>query len=142
VSTTNPTRFEPPASDAAEPFWAATRDEQLTLPWCQSCQQPFWFPRELCPRCLQQDIEWRPASGRGVVYSCSTMPKPANPMMAERVPYVVALIELEEGVRMMSNVVECDPAEVHVGQAVQVTWEQLSDGRNLPLFRPALSKED
>src|SRR5207244_8198135 len=105
-------------------------------PWCRSCNQPFWYPRAICPSCLGDDIEWRPASGKGEVYASSVMARPGNPMMAERVPYVVALVQLEEGPRLMTNIVGCDPFDVRVGQAVQVTWEALSDGRNLPLFEP------
>lgn len=130
-------RFEPRASDAAEPYWDATREQRLVLPWCRSCDGPFWYPREVCPRCLSPDVEWRPASGRGRVYACSTMPKPAMPGLADLVPYVVALVELDEGVRMMSNVTGCPPDDVVVGMAVQVTWEPLPDGRHLPLFEPA-----
>ena len=65
------------------------------------------------------------------------MHQPGNPMMADRVPYVLALVDLEEGVRMATNIVGCDPADVHVGMAVRVDWEALSDGRHLPVFVPA-----
>jgi uncharacterized OB-fold protein len=137
VSAAPPSRFEPPMSDAAKPFWDATRDQQLQLPWCRSCRQFFWYPRELCPRCLGDDIDWRAASGKATVYACSIMPKPAHPSLAERVPYVVALVDLDEGPRLMTNVVGCDPADVKIGMAVQVTWEALNDGRHLPVFEPA-----
>lgn len=129
-------RFEPPASEGAAPYWDATRDKQLLVPTCPE-HGPFWYPREVCPRCLTPDLEWRPASGRGSVYACSTMPKPAMPGMADAVPYVVALVELEEGVRLMSNVVGVAADDVHVGMAVSVTWEPLPDGRHLPVFQPA-----
>ena len=131
------TRFEPPISDGAKPFWDGTRDEQFLLPWCRSCHEFFWYPRELCPRCLSEDIEWRPASGRATVYTCSIMPKPAHPSLADRVPYVVALVDLQEGPRLMTNIVNCDPAAVTIGMAVQLTWEALNDGRHLPVFEPS-----
>lgn len=131
------TRFEPPESPATKPFWAATRDRRLVLQWCRTCEQPIHYPREVCPRCLGEELEFRPASGRGTVYAVSVMPKPANPMMAGREPYAVALIELAEGVRIMSNVIGVEPFSVDVGTAVQVTWEPLSDGRHLPQFEPA-----
>jgi len=133
-ATEKPTRFEPPVTELTTPFWDATRHEQLLLPWCRSCGQPFWFPRETCPRDLSPDIEWRPAGGRGVVHAVSVMPKPANPAMAGREPYVVALIDLEEGVRMMSTVVGDDPWSVAVGDPVVLAWEPLSDGRRLYVF--------
>src|SRR5439155_15706974 len=120
-------RIEPPVSDAAAPCWEATRNKQLTLPWCRSCRRAIWYPRVVCPTCLGDDIEWRAASGRGTVYACSVMAKPGNPTMAAKVPYAVALVELEEGPRFMTNIVGCDAADVRIGQPVRVTWEELSD---------------
>jgi uncharacterized OB-fold protein len=134
-----PTRMEPAVTDGAEAFWDATRRRQLVLPWCSSCQQPFWYPRPACPRCLGSDIEWRPASGRGEVYAVTVVHRAQNPLMADRAPYPVALIDLEEGVRVMSNVVGVEAAEVQVGLSVQATWEELTDGRNLLLFEPVAS---
>jgi len=131
-----PTRTEPPVTDGAAPFWDATRNRQLVLPWCTSCQRPFWYPRPACPRCLGSEIEWWPASGRGEVYAVTVVHRPQNPLMADRAPYPVALIDLEEGVRMMSNVVGLAAGDVRIGQPVIVGWETLSDGRNLPVFEP------
>ena len=128
------TRFEPTPSPVAEPYWAATREQRLVLPWCRTCGRAHWFPREACPHCLSADLEWRPAAGTGTVYAASTMPKPAMPMLAGRVPYVVALVDLAEGVRVMTNIVGSDPDEVVIGAAVQVAWEPLSDGRHLAVY--------
>jgi uncharacterized protein len=131
-----PTRFEPPESDDTGPYWEATRDQRLVLQWCTHCEKAIFYPRAVCPGCLGDDLEWREASGRGRVHAASVQHKPANPFMADRVPYVVALVELDEGVRMMSNVVGCEPDDVTVDMAVRVTWEALTDGRHLPLFEP------
>jgi len=128
------TRFEPPMSEAGEPFWDATRDQRLVLPWCLDCGAPHWFPRDACPFCLRDQIEWREASGHGVVYAVSVMPKPAMPTLADRVPYVVALVDLDEGVRVMTNVIGTEPALVTVGLEVSASWEPLSDGRHLVVF--------
>lgn len=144
ASTAERVRFEPAESEAGAPFWAATRERRLELPWCLDCGRPHWFPREVCPDCLGTRIEWRPASGRGVVYALSVQHRPGWPSLAERVPYAVALIDLDEGVRLMSNVVGTTPDggdRIKVGQAVQVTWEELSDGRNLPQFEPCSGDE-
>lgn len=127
-------RFEPPMSEAGQAFWDATRERRLVLPWCTDCERPHWFPRDVCPFCLGSAIEWRGASGGAEVYAVSVMPKPAMPMLAERVPYAVALVDLDEGVRMMTNVVGVDPATVAVGDRVSIGWEPLSDGRHLPVF--------
>ena len=130
-------RFEPPVTEEAEAFWSATERRELVLPWCTSCGEAFWYPRPVCPRCLRPGVEWRPASGRGEVYAVSVMYRPGFPGMADRVPYAVALVDLDEGVRMLTNVVDVDAEEVRVGMAVTVAWEPMSDGRNLPVFAPA-----
>jgi uncharacterized protein len=139
VSAPAPTRFEPPVTEEAEAFWSATERHELVLPWCTSCDQAFWYPRPVCPRCLRPDIEWRRASGRGEVYAVSVMHRPAYPGMADRVPYAVALVDLDEGVRLLTNVVGVDAREVQIGMEVAVTWEPMSDGRNLPVFVPAIT---
>jgi hypothetical protein len=136
----SPERQQPPVSPAAEPFWEATRDRRLVLQWCRACDRAIHFPREICPSCLGTDLEFRPAAGTGTVYACSEMPVPGNPGMAGRTPYVVALVELPEGVRMLSNVFGADGTSataVQVGDAVRVAWEPLADGRHLPVFVPA-----
>ena len=131
------TRFEPKASDEATTFWEATREPRFVLPWCTACETGIWYPRLVCPRCLGTAIEWRETSGAATVYACSIHWKPGTGRAADDGPYVVALVDLEEGVRMMTNVVECPPTDVEVGMPVQLAWEPLSDGRHLPVFRPA-----
>jgi len=128
------TRFEPTASVAGAPFWEASREQRYVLPWCTSCGEPHWFPREFCPHCLSTDLEWREASGDGVVHAVSVMPRPGNPLMADRGPYPIVLVDLAEGVRVFSTVVGTEPDAVAIGQAVHVAWEPLSDGRHLPVF--------
>ncbi len=129
-----PDRFSPPESPPAAPFWAATRERRLALQWCTACERAIHFPREACPGCLGDAFEYRPASGHGVVYATSTMPKPGNPGMAGRAPYVVALVDLPEGVRLLTNLVGEGALDLPVGAAVTVAWEPLADGRHLPVF--------
>lgn len=135
--TDQPVRVEPLASEVAAPFWEATRHHRLVLQWCVTCERAIFYPREVCPGCLGTDLEWRPASGDGTVYAVTVEHRPQNPAMRELAPYTVALVDLDEGVRMLSSVVGVDPESVTVGQRVHVTWEPLSDGRNLPLFAPS-----
>jgi uncharacterized OB-fold protein len=123
----------PPESPAGAPFWAATRDERLVLPWCASCEVAHWYPRGFCPTCLGPDIEWRPSEGRGVVHAVSVQPKAAHPSLADRLPYAVALVDLDDGVRMLMAVAAEDPWAVRIGDAVTLGWEPLADGRNLPV---------
>jgi uncharacterized OB-fold protein len=128
--------YEPPEHTYAEPFWDGTRQHQLVLPACRECDAVFWYPRQVCPVCLGTDIEWRPAAGDAVVYAVSVQYRPGPRRDEADGPYAVALVDLPEGVRMLTNVVGCPPDAVTVGQAVRVTWLPLSDGRNLPMFTP------
>ncbi|MGH9195103.1 MAG: Zn-ribbon domain-containing OB-fold protein, partial [Acidimicrobiia bacterium] len=118
-------------------FWEATKEQRLVLQWCKSCGNVVHYPREVCPFCMSEDLEYRPATGKGEVYAYTVIHRAQNPAMESQVPYVVALVNLVEGARMMTNVVNCPPEKVKVGMPVSVTWEELSDGRNLPLFEPA-----
>jgi uncharacterized protein len=137
ASPSRPRRVEPPSTEISAPFWEATREQRLVLQWCVDCDRYIFFPRDRCPGCLGSALTWRPASGRGTVYAVTVEQRPEISSVTTHEPFAVALIELEEGVRMMSNVVGCLPADVTVGLAVAVTWEPLSDGRNLPIFEPA-----
>lgn len=128
------TRFPPPESDAGKPFWDATREQRLVLQWCTACEAPVFFPRDVCPQCLGTALEWRPASGRGTVYAVTVEHRPQNPALAAMAPYAVALVELEEGVRLLTNLVGAEAESFAVDDPVQVTWETLPDGRHLPLF--------
>ncbi|GAC1530184.1 MAG: OB-fold domain-containing protein [Acidimicrobiales bacterium] len=130
------TRLEPPVTETSAPFWEATRSRRLVLQWCTHCEKAIWYPRETCPWCMGHALEWRPASGQGVVYAVTVEHKSMVPSMAALTPYTVVLVDLAEGTRMLSSVVGCPPDEVRVGMAVEVSWEELSDGRNLPMFRP------
>ena len=133
---TERTRFEPTATAASTPFWEATRDRRLVLQWCLDCEAPVHFPRDMCPRCLGDRLEYRPASGAGTVHTVVVEHKVPSPG-GEEGPYAIALVDLDEGVRLMTNVVGVAPADVSIGMPVRVTWEPLSDGRHLPLFEPA-----
>jgi uncharacterized OB-fold protein len=138
-----PTRIEPPVTEASAPFWDATRERRLVLPWCLACERAFWFPREVCPRCLSSRIEWRQASGRGEVYAFTVEHRPTQlQAVFGDAPYVIALVELDEGVRLMSNVVGVATGGAAVGLTVTVTWEPMSDGRHLVLFTPTEDRED
>jgi hypothetical protein len=131
----SPVPVEPPVTETTEPFWEATRARRLLLQWCTECERPVFYPREVCPVCHGSALEWRPASGLGTVYAVTVEHHPQHPAMAEIAPYPVALVDLHEGVRMLTRIV--GSADPEVGMAVSVTWEALTDGRNLPLFEPA-----
>ena len=140
------TRLEPPVGAESGPFWEATREGRLLVQWCTRCDRGIFYPRAFCPCCGGVGdaagggpLEWRQASGRATVYAAVVehRPEAAGATFAEGAPFCIALVDLEEGVRMMTNIVGCPPADVHSGMAVVVSWEPLSDGRQLALFRPA-----
>lgn len=128
---------EPPEPEGSRPFWDATREGRLVLPWCEDCGRFFWYPRPACPVCLGEALDWRPAAGTGVVHAVSVHHRPGLGRDPDDGPYAVALVDLPEGVRLLTNVVGVAPEDVAVGADVRVAWHELSDGRRLPMFTPS-----
>ena len=134
------TRFEPPVGADSGPFWEATREGRLLLQWCAACDRAIFYPRPSVPTAARQttDSEWLAARGTGTVYAAGVEHKPeaVGAAFSQGQPFCVALVELDEGVRMLTNIVGCPPDAVYCGMPVAVTWEPLSDGRQLALFTP------
>ncbi len=128
-------RLEPRPTEESTAYWEATRDKRLVLQWCLDCDAPVHFHRVVCPSCLGSRFEYREASGRATVHAVVVEHRPPSPFDDDQ-PYAVALVDLDEGARMVTNIVGCPPMDVRAGQSVRVTWEALSDGRHLPLFEP------
>ena len=135
------TRLEPRPGDASGPYWDGTRDKRLVLQWCLDCEQPVHFPRVACPRCLGSRFDYREASGAATVHAVVVEHRPPSPFDDDQ-PYVVAVVDLAEGARMVTNVVGCPPMDVQPGMAVRLTWEPMSDGRHFPLFEPFSEPDD
>lgn len=119
-----------------EGFWAACTRHELCLQRCTQCHAYRHHPRPMCPQCNSLDYTWSRVSGNGVVYSFTIAHGPTLPAFQPRVPYNVAVIQLEEGPYMVSNVVDCANDELHIGMPVRVAFEDISDGMSLPKFRP------
>ena len=132
MSVDGPGRFVPPGSAAGTPFWEASREPRFVLPWCTACGRPHWFPREACPHCLSDAIEWRGGAGAPGGRPVSGVPKPGKPALAGRARHPA--VELPEGVRMMGEVRADDPWSVVVDDPVTLAWEPLGDGRHLPVW--------
>lgn len=125
-----------PDQDSAG-FWAATGEHRLVVQHCSGCGADQLFPRSVCARCHGRELGLRDASGLGTVHSCTIVRRAPSAAFASDVPYVVALVELVEGPRLMVNIVGCDPADVHIGLDVEVQFEDVAEGVALPRFRPA-----
>ena len=125
-----------PVIDAGtKPFWDAARDHRLLIPCCRSCGKHHFYPRELCPHCHSDDLEWVYARGEGEIYSYTIARKPAGPVFAADVPYVIALIALDEGPRMLTNIVTSDVEQVRIGDRVTVSFEDVTADLTLPKFK-------
>jgi hypothetical protein len=116
-------------------FWAATAEGRLLLQRCADCGQHLWYPRYVCAHCHSVRLESIEASGRGIIYSF-TLTTRGILEYADCGPYVLALVELAEGPRMMTNIVEADPATLSIGQAVEVVFHDTGEQSALPRFRP------
>ena len=132
--TTLPTPAPKVVPDTAA-FWAATAEHRLEVPYCRTCGEAVWYPRGHCPNCYSTDLESRPMSGRGSVYTFSIVRRGEGPY-AEVTPYVIAYVELEEGPRIATNIVGIDPEQVEVGMAVEAVFEDTGEGTALVRFAP------
>jgi uncharacterized OB-fold protein len=130
----------PDISPMSQPYWEGTKSGELRLRRCNACGTLFRFVRALCPSCWSNDLGWIAARGTGVVIARAIVATAPYPSMEGRAPYVLALIELEEGVTMMANVLDCDPSEVFIGMSVTCFFEQRGDVA-LPQFRPVDSSK-
>jgi uncharacterized protein len=130
-----------PSPDAT-PFWDACRRRELHLPYCPACDDVFFYPRALCPTCGSRGIEWRRVSGRGRLHAFCIHHHSPLVGFRDAVPFVTALVELEEGARMMSFLtgVEPDPAAIRCEMPLEVSFAELEDGQLLPVFRPATAR--
>lgn len=119
-------------------FWDALRAGEFLLPHCRTCDFVIWSPRPYCPRCGSLEVDWRPASGDGVVYSYTVnrRGKGFNKQYAEIGPYVIAYVELAEGPRILTNIVEADVDSVRIGDRVRAVLHRSGDDVVLR-FRPA-----
>jgi hypothetical protein len=124
----------PPVTPETKPFWDATAQGKLVLPKCKKCGNVIWYPRDICPECHSIGVDWIDASGRGTIYSFTVTRRGGYARGAD---YVLAYVELDEGPRMMTNIVDCDPDKLACGQAVQVVFHDTGQGSALPRFKPA-----
>lgn len=126
-------RPAPRPDPESEPFWAATRRGELLVQRCTACGHCQLYPRAHCLSC-RGPVEWTTSSGRGTVYSYTVIRQNMSRSFRHLLPYVVALVDLDEGARLMTNVVGCEPSDLRVGAPVQVRFEPVSEEAALPCF--------
>jgi uncharacterized OB-fold protein len=132
----NMRRPDPTPNTTSAKFWNSAAHGVLQLQYCRACDRSIFYPRERCPYCWSAALVWREATGRGVVASYTIAHRPGHPAFAGDAPFVIALIDLEEGPRMLSNVVGCDCDTVRIGLPVTVHWTERGEF-TLPQFAPS-----
>ena len=123
-------------------FWEAAARGELVIQRCLGCRQYRHYPQPMCRECRSMESEWSKVSGRGVIHSYTVAHQAFHPFWSDKVPYVVATIELEEGVRMVDDMLDLDPESVRIGLPVEVWFEAAGDEITLPKFRPTESAHD
>ena len=132
--TTRPLPRQPEPDSA--PFWAATTRHELRYQQCRRCRRVVFFTRAVCPQCGSDDLELKLSQGAGPIYSFTVVRRDGQPFFRERTPYVYALVDLDEGFRVASEIVTPDVSRVAISDRVQVTWED-HDEVSIPLFELA-----
>ena len=123
-----PTRF-------SQPFWEGTRQGELRVQRCLDCSHWRWTPQLACPKCWSERYEWARSGGRGELYSYTVVHRSVDPARFEA-PYVLAVVRLDEGPHMLTNLVDCPPERVEVGMRVAVCFERLDEEFHVYPFKP------
>jgi len=123
----------PNPTGASRPFWDGAAEEELRIQHCDACESWVFYPRKICPHCFDLDLSWKRASGDGTILTYTIVHDAAIPAYEDDTPYPLAVIELDEGPQMMTNILGCDVDEVSVEDEVQVTFED-RDGQLIPQF--------
>ena len=129
MATVNHLRPSPMQTVETKPFWEAAARGELLFGHCDACGERHYYPRMRCPYCFSDRVQWLAAAGSARIYAYSVVRR-ADP------PYVSAYVTREEGVTVFTNIVDCDPDALAIGQAVRLTFEQSADGQAVPVFRP------
>ncbi|MGH9024921.1 MAG: Zn-ribbon domain-containing OB-fold protein [Acidimicrobiia bacterium] len=133
-------RFDLPTPNVeTAPYWDAARDGRLLIKRCDACGRAHFYPRPFCPFCWRGAVRWEDASGCATLYTWSVVYRNDLPPFSERVPYVAAVVDLEEGPRMMTNVVDVDFDILRIGMQLEVAFQPVADDVTLPVFRPVAS---
>ena len=130
-------KFLPVPTPETKPYWEGAKAHELRIQFCTDCQKHFFYPRIFCPTCLSDAVEWRKVSGKGTLLTYVLSARPA-PGFENELPYAIAIVKLDEGPHLMSNIVntELTPANLPAGMALEVVFEDINDLITLPKFQP------
>jgi len=127
----------PHLDEENRPWWEALKRHELYIQRCRDCSALRYYPRALCPECLSQRTEWIRARGSGKVYTFTITYQNTAPGVRESLPYVLAYVELDEGLKLLTNIIDCRPEEVRIGMPVAVVFDDVTPEVTLAKFRPA-----
>jgi uncharacterized protein len=127
----------PLSPEVSRPFWEAAKRHELVMPRCTICDHLFFYPRSECPRCLSNHLEWMQVSGRGRLHTYTVVYQPANAAFRGDTPYIYAVVQLDEGPRIVSNVVQCDLDAVSVDMHLEAIFDDVTPEWTLVKFKPA-----
>jgi uncharacterized OB-fold protein len=131
------TAATPDIDDFTRPWWDAAAEGRLLVRRCAACGRAHHYPREFCPHCWSDDVAWERASGRAALYTWSVVHRNDLPPFGARTPYTAAVVDLAEGPRMMTEIVECAEADLRIGMDLEVSFRAEDGGVVVPVFRPA-----
>ncbi len=126
----------PGINEDSAPYWEGTRAGELRAQGCLDCGHLRFPPSILCPKCLGERAEWRRLSGRGKIYTFIIVHRPQHPAFFADAPYNVAIVELDEGIRLHTTIIQCPNDALAIGMPVEVVFDKINDEVTLPRFRP------
>ena len=128
----------PVAQPESDFYWEKALERELWLRRCNDCARAYFYPRDFCPACGGRNVEWTQASGKGTLHAFAVVHRAPTPAFRDRVPYVAAMVDLEEGARIPTNLVGVgpDPSRIAIGMPVEAAYEDIAPGVTLPVFRP------
>lgn len=126
----------PIPDEASQPFYDGAREHRLMIQHCTTCGVVMWPVKSRCDNCMQPTVNWVQASGKASLYSFALMHQVYHPGFASEVPYIIAQVDLEEGLRILTNIVGCSSSDLQIGMPLEVTFEVITDEVTLPKFKP------
>ena len=121
--------------ELSKPFWEGTKKHKIMMPICKTCSIIFFYPREACPNCTSMDLDWTEVSGKGKVYSYTRVRQAVHPSFQSEHGHIYAIIEIDEGPKLPSNIVGCAPEDVFIGMEVSAIFEDMNDDYTLLKFQ-------